>query len=157
MSKAPILICYDGSEDSKQAVARAGELFPGRGALVLHVWEPLSEVASVPPVPGLHGVLAAGLNEMDKIGHEVSQRIAAEGAEQANAAGLDAEPLSMQAPGRAWLNILKVARDRDAQAIVIGQRGVGRAERALLGSVSSAVIHHADKPVVVVPAAAPTR
>jgi len=157
MSKAPILICYDGSEDSKQGVARAGELFPGHGALVLHVWEPLREVASVPPVPGLQGMLAAGLDEMDKIGDEVSQRTAAEGAELANAAGLDAEPLSVQAPGRAWRNILEVARERDAQAIVVGQRGVGGAERALLGSVSTAVVHHADKPVVVVPAEAPTR
>jgi nucleotide-binding universal stress UspA family protein len=155
MSMPPILICYDGSDDSKQAVARAGELFPGHGAIVLHVWEPLSEVASVPPVPGLYGMLAAGLDEMDKIGEEVSERTAAEGAEQANAAGLDAEPLSVKAPGRAWRNILNVARDRDVQAIVIGQRGVGGAERALLGSVSTAVVHHADKPVLVVPANTP--
>jgi nucleotide-binding universal stress UspA family protein len=157
VSKAPILICYDGSDDSKEAVASAAQLFPGHAAIVLHVWEPLKEVASVPPVPGLYGMLVTGLDEMDKIGDEVSRRTAAEGTEQANAAGLDAEPLSVQAPGRAWRNILKVARGRDAQAIVIGQRGVGGAERALLGSVSTAVVHHADKPVVVVPAETSTR
>jgi len=157
MSTAAILICYDGSDDSKQAIARAGELFPTRVAIVLHVWEPLSEVASVPPVPGLYGPLASGLDEMDKIGDEVSQRTAAEGAERANAAGLDAVPLSVQAPGRAWRNILKVARERNVQAIVIGQRGVGGAERVLLGSVSTAVVHHADRPVVVVPATASSR
>lgn len=106
----------------------------------------------MPPVPGLRGMLAAGLDEMDEVGDQVSQRTAAEGAEHANQAGLDAEPLSVQAPGRAWRNILKVARERNAQAIVIGQRGVGGAERVLLGSVSTAVVHHADKPVVVVPA-----
>jgi nucleotide-binding universal stress UspA family protein len=152
MSPAPILICYDGSEDSMQAVSRAAELFPGQEAVVLHVWEPLRDVASVPPVPGLHGMLAEGLKEMDTIGDEVSKRTAEEGADRARAAGLDAEALSVSAHGRAWRNILKVARDRDVRAIVIGQRGIGGAERALLGSVSTAVVHHAGKPVVVVPA-----
>jgi nucleotide-binding universal stress UspA family protein len=152
MSSGPILICYDGSEDSKQAVSRAAELFPARQAIVLHVWEPLKNVASVPPVPALYGMLEEGLNEMDKIGREVSERTVAEGAEQARAAGLEAEALSVSASGRAWRNILKVAGERDVQAIVIGQRGIGGAERALLGSVSTAVVHHADKPVVVVPA-----
>ena len=152
MSNTPILICYDGSDDSKQAVSRAAELFPTHKAIVLHVWEPLKDVASTPPVPGLYGMLEEGLNEMDRIGDEVSQRIAAEGAEWARTAGLDAEALSVSARGRAWRNILKVARDRNVQAIVLGQRGVGGAERALLGSVSTAVVHHADRPVVVVPA-----
>jgi nucleotide-binding universal stress UspA family protein len=152
MSTAPILICYDGSDDSKQAVSCAGELFRGQEAIVLHVWEPLKDVASTPPVPGLQGMLEEGLKEMDRIGDEVSQQTAAEGAEQARAAGLDVQPLSISAAGRAWRNILKVARDQDARAIVIGQRGIGGAERALLGSVSTAVVHHADKPVVVVPA-----
>lgn len=152
MRTAPILICYDGSDDSKQAVARAAELFPRHPAIVLHVWEPLKDVASVPPVPGLYGTLAAGLEEMDRIGDELSKRTAGEGADQAQAAGLDAEPLSVSAPGRAWRNILKVARDRDVQAIVLGRRGIGGAEHALLGSISTAVVHHADRPVVVVPA-----
>jgi nucleotide-binding universal stress UspA family protein len=157
MSPRPILICYDGSEDSKQAITRVGNLFPGQPAIVLHVWEPLKDVASVPPVPGLHGMLEAGLEEMDKIGGEVSQRTAEEGAQQAREAGLEAEPLSVSATGRAWRNILNVARDRDAQAIVLGQRGIGGAERALLGSVSTAVVHHSDRPVVVVPIDAATR
>jgi nucleotide-binding universal stress UspA family protein len=152
MSAGRILICYDGSDDSKQAVSRAAELFPAHEAIVLHVWEPLKDVASTPPVPGLYGMLEQGLDEMDRIGDEVSQRIAAEGTERAGAAGLDAEPLSISGHGRAWRNILKVARDRDVQAIVLGQRGIGGAERALLGSVSTAVVHHADRPVVVVPA-----
>ena len=152
MSTAPILICYDGSDDSKQAVSRAGELFAGRRAIVLHVWEPLKEVASAPPVLGLHGMLEEGLSEMDRIGEEVSQRTAREGNDQAQAAGLDAEPLSVSGSGRAWRNILKIAREREVQAIVLGQRGIGGTERLLLGSVSTAVVHHADRPVVIVPA-----
>lgn len=152
MTDKRLLVCFDGSEDSKQAVARAAELLPGCQAVVLHVWEPLKEVASVPPIPGLHGMLEAGLEEMDAIGEDVSRATAEQGAELATSAGLQAEALSVQAPGRAWRNILRIARERDVQAIVIGQRGIGGAERALLGSVSTAVVHHADRPVLVVPA-----
>jgi nucleotide-binding universal stress UspA family protein len=151
MSEGPILICYDGSEDSKQAVARAGELFPSGEAIVLHVWEPLKEAASVPPVPGLTGMLDAGLQEMDAIGEDVAKQLAAAGADQAKACGLKAEPMSVRAPGRAWRNILRIAGERDACVVVVGQRGVSGAERVLLGSVSTAIVHHAETPVLVVP------
>ena len=153
MDDSKLLVCYDGSEDAKQAIDSAARLFPGRAALVVHVWEPLKEVASVPPVPGLHRVLEAGLAEMDQEGEEVSRQTAAQGAERAKAAGLEAESLAVQAPGRAWRNILRLAREHEVGAIVIGQRGVGRTERLLMGSVSSAVVNHADRPVLVVPAA----
>ncbi len=153
MSERPILICYDGSEDSKQAIAGAGDLFPSGTAIVLHVWEPLKDAASVPPVPGLHAMLEDGLQEMDVIGDDVSKQLAAAGADQAKACGLDAEPVSVRAPGRAWRNILRVARERDARVVVVGQRGVSGAERVVLGSVSTAVVHHAETPVLVVPGA----
>lgn len=146
----PLLLCYDGSDDAKRAIERTGELFPGRKALVLHVWEPLQDVASVPPVPGLEDVLESGLAEMDDLGDDISARLAAEGTGLAQAAGLEAEPLSLRGSGRAWRNILAVAHDRDAAVIVVGQRGVSAAELAILGSVSNAVVHHADRPVLVV-------
>ena len=151
MTSAPILICYDGSANARLAITRAFELFPDRPALVLHVWESLKGVASVPPVPGLSGVLKGGLDEMDAIGADVSHTTAEEGARLAAEAGLTAEPLSTQAPGRAWRGILAVAREHDVVAIVMGRRGISGAERALLGSVSNGVLHGADRPVVVVP------
>jgi nucleotide-binding universal stress UspA family protein len=40
---------------------------------------------------------------------------------------------------------------RDADEIVVGSRGFGRL-RGVLGSVSHAVLHEADRPVVVIPA-----
>ena len=151
VSGGPILLCYDGSDDAKLALARAGELFPGRTALVVHVWEPLSEVASVPPLPGLEGMLKSGLDEMDKLGEETSAKLADEGCDLARAAGLDAKPLSIQRAGRAWRAILAVAGEHDAGVIVLGRRGVSAAELRILGSVANAVVHHADRPVLVVP------
>ena len=38
----PLLICYDGSEDAKHAIERAGRLLAGRHALVVTVWQPAS-------------------------------------------------------------------------------------------------------------------
>ena len=48
--------------------------------------------------------------------------------------------------------IANVARVRHADEIVVGARGLGRV-RALLGSVSHELLHIADRPVVVIPAA----
>jgi nucleotide-binding universal stress UspA family protein len=151
-AERPLLLCYDGSEDAQLALARAGELFAGRRAIVLHVWEPLGDVASVPPVPGLEGVLRAGLEEMDKQGEEISAKVAEEGARRAREAGLDAEPMSVRKPTRAWRAILATAGECDAAAIILGRRGVSRVELKILGSVANAVVQHADRPVLIVPA-----
>lgn len=55
------------------------------------------------------------------------------------------------AHGRPATELCRVADEVDADAIVIGTRGVG-AVRALLGSVAHDLLHHARRPVTVVPA-----
>jgi len=49
-------------------------------------------------------------------------------------------------PARA---ILEVARNRGSDVIVVGSRGRGGVTRAVLGSVSTEVVHRADRPVLV--------
>jgi nucleotide-binding universal stress UspA family protein len=49
-----------------------------------------------------------------------------------------------------WESLLELAEAEDADAIVVGTRGrtgVG----SLIGSVSDGLVHHSDRPVVVVP------
>lgn len=45
--------------------------------------------------------------------------------------------------------LLSLARDLDASFVVVGSRGVG--DEQALGSTSHHVVHHSDRPVVVVP------
>jgi nucleotide-binding universal stress UspA family protein len=51
--------------------------------------------------------------------------------------------------------ILDVARARDVDVIVIGSRGHGAVKSLVLGSVSNAVLHQADRPVLVAKSRAP--
>lgn len=45
--------------------------------------------------------------------------------------------------------VLALARSRDADLIVVGSRGLGTVSSVLLGSVSKAILHRADRPVLV--------
>jgi nucleotide-binding universal stress UspA family protein len=54
--------------------------------------------------------------------------------------------------------IVELARVRDIDLIIVGSRGRGAIAGAVLGSVSEAVVHRADRPVLVVkPRALPAR
>lgn len=144
-----ILIAYDGSPDAKAAIEHAGTLFAGQDAIVLTIWQPFVEVVRA-TAWGYGAPLPDGID----ITSEQSARSCAEdGAELARQAGLTAEPCVTVG----WLSlgdaILRRATEFDADAIVIGSRGLGGLKSLLLGSVSHAVLQHADRPVVVIPSA----
>jgi nucleotide-binding universal stress UspA family protein len=145
----PLLLCYDGSEDAAHAIERAGELFPGRRALVAMVWHQ--------PLAGLGGIAWSGespsmvdVPELDREAAEKAGRVAADGMRLAEQAGLIAEPLAVQGSGSVWRTILELAERNDAAAIVMGSRGLTGLRSMLLGSVSSAVVGHADRPTLVI-------
>jgi nucleotide-binding universal stress UspA family protein len=144
----PLLICYDGSEDAKHAITSAGRLLGGRHALVLTVWESAVN-------PGGYAWLGADTStvnfaELDRAAAEHGGRITNQGVRIALEAGLGAEPITIKATGPVWKTILEIADREDAPAIVMGCRGLTGVRSLLLGSVSSAVIHHAERPTLVV-------
>ena len=52
--------------------------------------------------------------------------------------------------GQAAKEILRLAKEYDASVIVMGTRGHNELESLLIGSTAHKVLHHADRPVLVV-------
>lgn len=144
----PLILCYDGSKDAKHAIRRAGGLFAGRRARVVTVWQP----TAAPGGLGFAGETAGmvDLFELDRAAAQAGDRVADEGARLAREAGLLAEPVAVQAAGPVWKTIVELADRDDAATIVMGSRGRAGLRAMLLGSVSSAVVHHADRPTLIV-------
>lgn len=142
-----LMLCYDGSEDAKHAVARAGALFPGGHALVLTVWQPVSDLGSF---AWSGATTTANFAELDRSAAADAGRIAAEGVRLAQDVGLEVEPVVIQANGPVWESILKTADRKQAAIVVMGSRGLTSLRSMLLGSVSSSVVQHGERPILVI-------
>jgi nucleotide-binding universal stress UspA family protein len=147
-----VLLCCDGSPDSLKAITAAGRMLAPRRAVVLTVWEPVSSWEPYDPATILTAPLtrladtALGLDEiMCDLARERMER----GVKLAKQAGFEAE--GRLAEGKPWRMICEIADELHADPIVLGARGLGRVQSQLLGSVSSAVAHHANRPVLVIP------
>jgi nucleotide-binding universal stress UspA family protein len=148
-TNGPLLICYDGSPDAQQAIRSAGRLLGERHALVLTVWEPMASTGGYAWLGADTGVI--NFAELDRAAAEHGGQIANQGVRIALEEGLIAEPITIKAVGPVWKPILEIADREDAAAIVMGCRGLTGVPSLLLGSVSTAVIHHAERPTLVVP------
>lgn len=143
MHNAPILICYDDSQEARHAVDVAAGLFPGRNAVVLDVApfltaaESIAETSLVAPNFGQ-------LNEDDALAR------ARVGTTLAVSAGLRAEArANLAAP--TWEGIVDVADEIGAAVIVTGTRPHTGARELFEGSVSHDVAEHSRLPVLIVP------
>jgi nucleotide-binding universal stress UspA family protein len=149
-----ILICYDGSDDARAAVSHAAALFPGQAATVITVWEPFIEVVAHTSLG--FGMVAAAPDpeDIDQASRRRVEEIANEGAELAKETGMEATPRVCAQTSTTARALLGEAEKLDADAIVLGSRGLTGLRSLLLGSVSHELIQHADRTVVVVPSPA---
>src|SRR3954465_14821337 len=86
VTTAPILLCDDGSEPARRAIAAAGDLFGGGPALVVTVWEPYKP--GVLQAVGGTVALASGLaKDFDKAALRMATECATAGVDAAAAAG----------------------------------------------------------------------
>jgi osmotically inducible protein OsmC len=144
----PLLLCYDGSDDAKHAIERAGRLLSGRDALVVTVWHPTRQLGSFAFAGATDSMF--DFVEGNRAAAELGARVAADGVRVAERAGLHAEPIAVEATGPVWKTIVDIADRHDAATIVMGSRGLTGLRSLLLGSVSSAIVHHADRPTLVI-------
>ena len=151
----PVLFCFDGSDSSATAIAVAERLLARRKALVCHVWVGLSRDVLFSDPAELPGALREAAEELDRADEEAAAELAAEGAQLALAAGFDAQPLPERRRSKAWRTLLATADRHEASVVVAGAHGRSGFGRAVLGSVSTSLLHHATRPVLVIPAVAP--
>lgn len=134
MEKA--LLAYDGSDGAQRALRTAVELFRDRGILVTVVG-----VAEGIPLYGFAGRLPSPEQEEERRRQleEAGKTLAEYGIAFALA----------QRSGDSASAILHEAEKEGVDLIVMGTRGLGAAERWLIGSVSDKVLHHAHCSVLV--------
>ena len=147
-----LVLCCDGSP-SQAAVDYAARFFAGKPVTVLAVWESFIEALVHSATGAAYVPATVDVLQIDEITDKQALATASEGAERATGAGMAAEARDEQRIGSVAGTILSVAAEIDAEAILAGTRGRGGLKSLLLGSVSQAVVHLADRPVLIVPSA----
>jgi nucleotide-binding universal stress UspA family protein len=146
----PILICYDSSPSAQRALSVAASSLDGAPMVLLNIWNPPQRVMadSFGVSESEHG---PGYTELEAIATRRAAEILAEGEAEAQRRGFAVT--TRQEPNRSsvWKTILDVADEVDATLIVAGTHGGTAVESGLLGSVSNALVHHAHRPVLLVP------
>jgi nucleotide-binding universal stress UspA family protein len=144
MDEAPVLICYDGSAESRQAIAGAAALLTERRAVVVTV-APLDAVAEA------YAAAGSGAAELGADVHADTVVRADEGAELARQAGFRAEARGILATPL-WRGVVEAADEVDAAVIVVGSRAHSRFRELVEEHVSHDVVEHASRPVLIIPA-----
>jgi nucleotide-binding universal stress UspA family protein len=150
MSQGPVLFAYDGSAHAKAAIERAGAVLQHGPAVVATAWTTFEGAApaALLALPG--DMVREGAQALDDAGRETAEQLAAEGAELARAAGFDAEPRAVRCKGPFFAALIACAEELDASLIAAGSRGRSALAAAVLGSVSTGLLHHTHRPVLIV-------
>ncbi len=134
-----ILIATDGSETAQAAIDAGVEFAAENHAEVVFV-----HVTSLLEfTPETNGPKAP-----ERLPRVETDAVLCEALERARERGIAAKAELLI--GYAPKQIVRLARDIDADLIIVGSRGLGRVKSAVLGSTSREVLAKADRPVMVV-------
>ena len=141
--KHGILVAVDGSPESEAAVRWAAHEAEMRNVPItlMHVVMP---VAASWPVRSLQAGLNAWQEHNARQVIEQAQKMLRSSVGESELSDVRTEVL------HGYIVAGLVHASRDAQMVVVGSRGMGRVGRAVLGSVSNGVVHHARCPVAIV-------
>ena len=134
-----IVVGYDGSEHSDRALERALGLAGGGDSLIVVSAAKLSTLGHDP---------AQGASAVDPIEADWARGNLDKAQTTLEKKGIAAR--TVEAHGDPADVLVRQAEDDGADLIVVGTRGLNAAQRALLGSVSTKVVHHAKCDVLVV-------
>jgi nucleotide-binding universal stress UspA family protein len=149
----PVVAAYDGSQGATRAIEVVGRLLSGRATVVVHAWEPVfhrslaARALAAAPVDDLRDTVA----DLQKHLADGAAARTQDGVAAARAAGLDAVGETVESDEGAWRAVAAAAQTHGASVIATGTRGLGGAQSALLGSVSSGLVQNAELPILVVP------
>ena len=146
-----IAVAFDGSPDALIALRAAHELATRTGAavrVVMVIEPPAAIPGQLVPLPGLEPLVVIERAEALQR-QELAAQNALGSAVRALGDGtaIEQQVLFGSDPAAAILDAARV----DVDLLVLGSRAYGPARRALVGSVSAAVIRHATCPVLVTP------
>jgi nucleotide-binding universal stress UspA family protein len=145
----PTVLCYDGSESAKHAMALAATALARHRGVVLHVGrEPVEALTDSfsDPKPG-----GPSLATLERSVFARATEVVEEGQRFLSQLGWDVEAQVELSTDGVGETIVRVARALDAELIVLGTHGHTTAQPELLGSVSKVVLEASARPVLVVP------
>ena len=142
-----ILVPVDGSESAWRALAQASALagkFEGE-LLVMTVVQPYNNAALL-AVPLDHNIISRNNAELEEVG----KGILAVAEEKVKENGFTGQAHYEMELGHPSERILAIAKAKQADAIVLGSRGLSGIAEFFLGSVSTKVSQYANCPVLIV-------
>lgn len=141
----PLMLATDGSPTAEKATATAIDLARQLNAdlYIVSVWD-------IPYAPySAMGFAPVAMNgELAKLDQDQAAKVLYEAASRAEENGVEARTSILR--GFPVEAICEAAERVDPQFLVVGSHGWGVVKRALFGSVSTGVLHHAPCPVLVV-------
>jgi nucleotide-binding universal stress UspA family protein len=140
----PVMLATDGSPTATEATTAAIDLAQllGTELIIVTVWDiPYGAVAFA-------GVPGPANGELAKLTEEEARKANAEASARAEEAGVETRSVVLR--GFPVEEICSAATSFQPRFLVVGSHGWGPIKRAIFGSVSTGVLHHAACPVLVV-------
>lgn len=133
-----ILVAFDGSESSRNALRQALDKFEDSWIKVLIVTPAYEGDLELVGIHDIHSLLSGPTEELKQAAKEII--------------GSDSARVNIDVvKGEAFERIIEVAEDENCSLIVMGRRGLHRVERMLMGSVTAKVIVHSSTDILVIP------
>lgn len=140
-----VVVGTDGSKSSYRAVDRAADIARDTGAklIIVCAYHPASEreVASASDVLGDEAYQVVGSTPAEETLRTAAERAAARGLTGVDTLAIEGEPVK---------TLMTILSDRNADLLVVGNRGLNTLAGRLLGSVPSDVSRHSPCDVLIV-------